>query len=73
MVFVNLQAACITFMQFQELFGVAVGDSSAIKGAQSEAQAHYTVWKAMLDLQDHVIDWTTGTLLNAKDNSVRLV
>ena len=41
-----------------------------LDAVEKEIEGRYAVWKALYDLQQKVIDWTTGPVLNLSDNSV---
>ena len=42
-----------------------------LDAVEKEIEGRYAVWKALYDLQQKVIDWTTGPVLNLSDNTVR--
>ena len=41
-----------------------------LDAVEKEIEGRYAVWKALYDLQQKVIDWTTGPVLNLSDNTV---
>ena len=41
-----------------------------LDAVEMEIEGRYAVWKALYGLQQKVIDWTTGPVLNLSDNTV---
>ncbi|KAK9828903.1 hypothetical protein WJX72_002692 [[Myrmecia] bisecta] len=68
----ELKAAAETYAGYQALFALPPDEFVNLAAVEKEADGRFTVWKTLLDLQEKVIDWTTGTLLSMEDNTVRL-
>lgn len=69
--FCVLQQAAETYSGYQGLLGLQADEFANLTAAKKEAEGRYAVWKTLLELQEKVIDWTTGPLLSRQDNSVR--
>lgn len=52
------------------MLGLQADEFANLTAAEKEAEGRYAVWKTLLELQEKVIDWTTGPLLSRQDNSV---
>lgn len=65
-----VQQAAKTYSGYQGLLGLQADEFANLTAAEKEAEGRYAVWKTLLELQEKVIDWTTGPLLNRQDNSV---
>ena len=66
-----MQQAAGTYSGYQGLLGLQADEFANLTAAEKEAEGRYAVWKTLLELQEKVIDWTTGPLLSRQDNSVR--
>ena len=66
-----VQQAAETYSGYQGLLGLQADEFANLTAAEKEAEGRYAVWKTLLELQEKVIDWTTGPLLSRQDNSVR--
>ena len=66
-----MQQAAETYSGYQGLLGMQADEFANLTAAEKEAEGRYAVWKTLLELQEKVIDWTTGPLLSRQDNSVR--
>ena len=66
-----MQQAAETYSGYQGLLGLQADEFANLTAAEKEAEGRYAVWKTLLELQEKVIDWTTGPLLSRQDNSVR--
>jgi len=67
-----VQQAAETYSGYQGLLGLQADEFANLTAAEKEAEGRYAVWKTLLELQEKVIDWTTGPLLSRQDNSVSL-
>ncbi len=65
-----MQQAAETYSGYQGLLGLQADEFANLTAAEKEAEGRYAVWKTLLELQEKVIDWTTGPLLSRQDNSV---
>lgn len=65
-----VQQAAETYSGYQGLLGLQADEFANLTAAEKEAEGRYAVWKTLLELQEKVIDWTTGPLLSRQDNSV---
>ena len=68
--FLVLQQAAETYAGYQGLLGLPADEFANLTAAEKEAEGRYAVWKTLLELQEKVIDWTTGPILSRQDNSV---
>ncbi len=71
--FAMLQQAAETYSGYQGLLGLQADEFANLTAAEKEAEGRYAVWKTLLELQEKVIDWTTGPILSRQDNSVSLL
>ena len=65
-----LQQAAETYSGYQGLLGLQADEFANLTAAEKEAEGRFAVWKTLLELQEKVIDWTTGPILSSQDNSV---
>ena len=65
-----LQQAAGTYTGYQGLLGLPADEFANLTAAEKEAEGRFAVWKTLLELQEKVIDWTTGPILSREDNSV---
>lgn len=65
-----LQQAAETYTGYQGLLGLPAEEFANLTAAEKEAEGRYAVWKTLLELQEKVIDWTTGPVLSRQDNTV---
>ena len=65
-----VQQAAETYAGYQGLLGLPADEFANLTAAEKEAEGRYAVWKTLLELQEKVIDWTTGPILSRQDNSV---
>ena len=66
----GLQQAAGTYAGYQGLLGLPGDEFANLTAAEKEAEGRFAVWKTLLELQEKVIDWTTGPILSREDNSV---
>ena len=65
-----LQQAAETYTGYQGLLGLPAEEFANLTAAEKEAEGRYAVWKTLLELQEKVIDWTTGPILSRQDSTV---
>ena len=65
-----LQQAAETYTGYQGLLGLPAEEFANLTAAEKEAEGRYAVWKTLLELQEMVIDWTTGPILSRQDSTV---
>ena len=65
------QEAAGEYKGFQALFGQPVDTLAALDTLDAQVAERADVWRALLSLQTHVLDWTTGSVL-AEDGTVCL-
>lgn len=68
-----MQQAAETYTGYQGLLGLPGEEFANLTAAEKEAEGRFAVWKTLLELQEKVIDWTTGPILSRQDNTVRLM
>lgn len=69
----GVQQAAGTYTGYQGLLGLPADEFANLTAAEKEAEGRFAVWKTLLELQEKVIDWTTGPILSREDNSVSLL
>ena len=65
-----LQQAIETYNGYNDIFQMQREEFVHLDAVEKEIEGRYAVWKALYDLQQKVIDWTTGPVLNMSDNTV---
>lgn len=53
----SLRLRAEQFQQYQRLFGAPADDFTNLKTTEKELQGRYTIWKTLLDLEDHRTRW----------------
>jgi hypothetical protein len=64
------QEAADTYRGYQALFGQAAETFPGLDAVAAQVAERADVWRALLALQQHALDWTSGTVL-AEDGTVR--
>ena len=65
-----MQQAIDTYNGYNDIFQMQREEFVHLDAVEKEIEGRYAVWKALYDLQQKVIDWTTGPVLNMSDNTV---
>ncbi len=65
------QEAADTYRSYQGLFQQPVDDFAALDAVAAQVEERGDVWHALLSLQQHGLDWTTGSII-AEDGTARL-
>ena len=70
MVLVCVQATAANLNGYRKVFGLPVHQLESFGAVQGHVEELYAIWQLFMRLQEKLVDWTTGTMLERGTNKV---
>ena len=58
---------------YRKVFGMPAHQLESLSAVQGHAEELYAIWQLLLRLQEKLVDWTTGTMLEHGTNKVLIL
>ena len=66
----GLQETAANLNGYRKVFGLPIQQLESLSAVQGNAEELYAVWQLLMRLQEKLVDWTTGTMLERGTNKV---